>query len=190
MLKTNAWWFTLGACLLVACNRQSTAPPADATANEVAETQGGNVALAVDEAGVDENEKPETLFVGGYDEKEMEAAIEKARSQVDAFIERMAKGDGEQFSVKAAVHDGKNVEHFWLTDLVYRDGVFEGTIGNDPGVVSNVQFGQKWTVKKSEISDWMYVLNDKIHGNYTMRVLLKTAPPEEAAMYRSMLADP
>jgi len=29
-----------------------------------------------------------------------------------------------------------------------------------------------------------------MHGNYTMRPLLKTMPPEEAAKFRSLLADP
>lgn len=79
---------------------------------------------------------------------------------------------------------------FWLSDLIYKNGEFEGTINNDPGFVSNVEFGQKWTIKKAEISDWMYMRNKKMHGNYTLRPLLKTMPEDEAAKYREMLADP
>jgi uncharacterized protein YegJ (DUF2314 family) len=136
------------------------------------------------------DQKPETLVEGGYDEAEMDAAIARARSEVDSFIAILEKGDGEDFGVKAPIEDGEETEHFWLTDVSYEDGVFEGLIGNDPGVVKNVKFGQKWTIKKNEISDWMFMRDGKIHGNYTMRPLLKTLPKEEADQMRSMLANP
>lgn len=133
---------------------------------------------------------PETLVKGGYDEQEMDAAVNRARNEVDSFIEEMSEGNGTDFSVKAPVEDNGRIEHFWLTDLVYHGDEFEGMIGNDPGIVGNVKIGQKWTIKKSEISDWMFMRDGKIHGNYTMRPLLKTMPEEEAAKLRSILADP
>ena len=136
------------------------------------------------------SKSPDTLVTGKYDEQEMEAAIARARSEVDVFVGEMSKGNGTKFAVKAPIHDKDDTEHFWLTDIVYRDGKFEGVIGNEPGVVSNVKMGQKWIIKKSEISDWMFMRDGKIHGNYTMRPLLKTMPPEEAERYRSMLANP
>ena len=120
----------------------------------------------------------------------MEAAIARARSEVDVFIAEMSKGNGTDFAVKAAIQDKEDTEHFWLTDIVYRNGGFEGVIGNEPGIVTNVKSGQKWTVKKSEISDWMFMRDGKMYGNYTMRPLLKTLPEEEAAKFRSMLANP
>jgi uncharacterized protein YegJ (DUF2314 family) len=64
------------------------------------------------------------------------------------------------------------------------------TIKNDPGIVGNVKIGQSWTVKRTEISDWMFMRDGRMYGNYTMRPLLKTMPEAEAAKYRSMLADP
>lgn len=127
---------------------------------------------------------------GEYDEQEMNAAIDRAQSEVDVFLAEMEAGNGTDFSVKAPVEDGDDVEHFWLTDITYNDGQFEGLIGNDPGVVSNVTFGQKWTVAKTDISDWMFMRDGKIHGNYTMRPLLKTLPDDEAEEMRSMLAEP
>ena len=82
------------------------------------------------------------------------------------------------------------VEHFWLTDILFQNGDFIGSISNDPGIVHNVKVGQKWRVKKDEISDWMFRRNGKIYGNYTIRPLLKTMPPNEAAKYRLLLAQP
>jgi uncharacterized protein YegJ (DUF2314 family) len=136
------------------------------------------------------SQQPETLVDGGYDEAEMDAAIARARSEVDAFIAELDAGNGTNFAVKAPIEDDGETEHFWLTDVVYRDGEFEGVIGNDPGIVTNVKFGQKWTIEKSDISDWMFMRDDKMHGNYTMRPLLKTMPEQEAAKFREMLAEP
>jgi uncharacterized protein YegJ (DUF2314 family) len=132
----------------------------------------------------------DTLIKGGYDEQEMEAAIARARSEVDSFIAELSKGNGSDFAVKVPIQDKEETEHFWLTDIVYRNGKFEGVIGNDPGMVTNVKSGQKWSVKKSEISDWMFMREGKMYGNYTLRPLLKTMPEEKAAKLRSMLANP
>ena len=135
-------------------------------------------------------DQPETLVEGGYDEQEMEAAIARARSEVDSFIAELAKGNGTNFSVKAPIEDQGKTEHFWLTNVVYRDGEFAGKIDNEPGIVGNVKMGQAWTIKKEKISDWMFMRDGKMHGNYTMRPLLKTLPEKEAAKMRSILANP
>lgn len=133
---------------------------------------------------------PDTLVKSGYDEQEMDAAIARARSEVDSFISELSQPSGTNHAVKAPITDAGETEHFWLTDVSLQNGEFKGTINNDPGMVSNVKIGQAWTVKKTEISDWMFMRDGKMHGNYTMRPLLKTMPPEEAAKYRSILADP
>lgn len=138
----------------------------------------------------DREDKPETLVESGYDEQEMEAAIARARAEIDAFIAELSNPKGANHAVKAPITDGGTTEHFWLTNVTFRDGKFEGTINNEPGRVKNVRMGQKWTLNKLEISDWMYMRNGKMHGNYTMRPLLKTLPAEEAEQYRSILADP
>ena len=136
------------------------------------------------------SKSPETLVKDGYDEQEMDAAIALARSEVDSFIGEMSKGNGTDFAVKVPIEDKGEIEHFWLTDIVYRNGKFEGVIGNEPGIVTNVKSGQKWTVKKSEISDWMYMRDGKMFGNYTIRPLLKTMSEEEAARFKSIMANP
>src|SRR4030095_2447506 len=45
------------------------------------------------------SKSPETLVRGGYDEKEMDAAIARARNEVDSFIAEMSKGNGTDFAV-------------------------------------------------------------------------------------------
>ncbi len=131
----------------------------------------------------------DTLVKSGYDEQEMDAAIARARSEVDSFISELSRPTGTNHAVKAPITDAGETEHFWLTDISFQNGEFKGTINNDPVIVSNVKMGQTWTIKRNEISDWMFMRDGKMHGNYTMRPLLKTMPEDEAAQYRSILAD-
>jgi len=95
------------------------------------------------------NKKPETLVEGGYDQQEMDAAIAKAQSEVDSFIAELAKNNGSNFAVKVPITDKGETEHFWLTNVFYRDGKFSGLLGNDPGIVTNVKYGDTITVAKS-----------------------------------------
>lgn len=134
--------------------------------------------------------EPNTLVTEGYDQKEMDEAIAKAKKSVDKFIKILESGEGEDFAVKAPIKDGEKVEHFWITNIKFKDGKFIGRIGNDPGIVENVTINQKWTVGKEDISDWMFMRDDKIHGNFTMRPLLKTLPEAQAKQLRALLADP
>ena len=133
---------------------------------------------------------PDTLVKSGYDEQEMNAAIAKARSEVDSFIGELTNPTGTDHAVKVPIEDAGETEHFWLVDVSFANGEFKGTINNDPGMVGSVKIGQSWTAKMAEISDWMFMRNGKMYGNYTMRPLLKAMPEDEAAKYRSILADP
>lgn len=142
------------------------------------------------EAAANEEKLPDTLSPGGYDLDEMDAAIARAKAEVDTFISVLEKRQGSDFSVKVPITDQGETEHFWMTDVTYSNGTFEGKIGNDPAVVTNVRYQQKWRATKTEISDWSFMRDGKMHGNYTMRPLLKTFPKEEADAYRSLLANP
>lgn len=126
------------------------------------------------------SKKPETLVTGDYDEKAMDAAIARARSETDVFLKVLESGKADSFSVKAPITDKHGTEHFWITDITFKDGVFHGKIGDEPGIVKNVKFGQDWTIKREDISDWMYVRGERIHGGYTIDPLLPTMPRSEA----------
>ncbi|EGW8294460.1 YegJ family protein [Escherichia coli] len=133
------------------------------------------------------SEVSDTLVTGGYDKQAMSDAIKHARKETDKFIEVMNKKDADTFAVKAPITDHGRTEHFWLTDVTYSNGMFIGVISNDPGIVTNVEYGQEWKIKKEDISDWMYTRGDKIYGGYTIDPLLVTYPKEEADGLRAKL---
>ena len=134
--------------------------------------------------------QPDTLVQGGYDEAEMDAAIKRAIGEVDSFITELESGTGTDYAIKVPIEDAGKTEHFWLIDVSFSNGTFSGTINNDPGMVSNVTIGQKYSVEKTGISDWMYMKDGLMYGNYTLRPLLVTLPEEEAEFYRTMFATP
>jgi hypothetical protein len=90
-----------------------------------------------------------TTTVGMFDGKinrecvvlKMNAAIEKARSSVKAFIDALQspRAGRSKFSVKAAVTDAKGTEHMWLIPVTFDGKVFHGTINNDVEIVSSVK---------------------------------------------------
>lgn len=132
------------------------------------------------------NRQPDTL-VNDYSEAEMNAAIATAKRRVDEFIAVLAERGADSFSVKAPITDANGTEHFWIVDVTYANGVFTGKIGNDPGIVKNVKLGQTWTVKREDISDWIYTLGKKIHGGFTIDPLLASYPKDKADALRQQL---
>ena len=111
----------------------------------------------------------------------MAAAFEEARARLGDFISALrAKNPNQQgLSVKAFVGDESAGEHIWLSSVEYKQGVFSGRIDNLPEIVTSLSLGDRITVPKDEISDWMYIEDGKLVGGYTIRALMKLTPPEE-----------
>lgn len=126
------------------------------------------------------------------DDPEMVAAIAKARDTLPQFwqvFEKPERGESK-FSLKVKITDKRGTEHFWATDIERRDGKVFGTINNDPNIVTSVKLGDRVEIPEADISDWLYLRDDKMVGNYTVVPLLKTMPAKEAEALKSMMANP
>jgi len=122
----------------------------------------------------------------------MNAAIAKARETLPKFwaaFDHPSPGQ-DTFSLKVKITDGKAVEHFWTQNVEKKDGKIFATIGNDAEWVHNVKIGDRIEVPEADISDWFYLQNGKMVGNYTIRVLFKHMPADEVAKYKTLLAEP
>ncbi|MCP5082618.1 MAG: DUF2314 domain-containing protein [Alphaproteobacteria bacterium] len=70
----------------------------------------------------------------------------------------------DQFSLKVTIKDGAEVEQMRLADLRQENAQWSGVVNNIPRMVSNVQVGQRFTIARKDISNWMYMENGKIFG--------------------------
>ncbi len=121
----------------------------------------------------------------------MNAAIEKSRNSLPEFWKVFAAppSNVNDFSLKLAITDGKATEHFWCGEIQGNADKASCVIANEAQSVFTVAIGDRVDVDPAIISDWMYRKDGKIVGGQTIRVIVTTLPPEEAAEYKAMLAD-
>src|ERR1700752_739309 len=93
--------------------RQSSKPPKTEPKNAMRTIPRFLLVLLLIGAGCEKT--PETLIKRGYDQKEMAAAIARARGEVNDFIKVLAEKNADSFSVKAPITDAHGTEHFWIT---------------------------------------------------------------------------
>lgn len=126
------------------------------------------------------------------EDADMKAAIANARSLLPHFWQTVdAPKRGERgFALKVRITSGGEAEHFWLTPIERKDGKIFGTINNDPNKVKTVKLGQRIEVPEPDITDWLYIREGKMIGNYTLRAMFKTMPPEQAESFKKKLGEP
>ncbi|MFK7945662.1 MAG: YegJ family protein [Paracoccaceae bacterium] len=126
------------------------------------------------------------------DSPEMNAAIQDARRTLDDFLELHQAGqiDRETAALKVAVPttEGLCCEHLWMSGFTLDGGKFTGLVANDPVDVNYLKLGQAYQFARKDISDWNYQAEGKLHGAYTLRVMLPRLAPDQAAKFRAMLA--
>jgi uncharacterized protein YegJ (DUF2314 family) len=126
------------------------------------------------------------------EDKEMNAAIQRARRTIDTFwksYEALAANETDH-ALKVAIAGNGTTEHFWLTRIRRDGGKLSGVVSNRPQNVKTVKLGQRYEFTAEMISDWTFKRNGKLVGNETMRVLLPRMPEEQAAVYRQMYETP
>lgn len=115
----------------------------------------------------------------------MNQAIAQSKKEIGTFIEALANPKASQtyFSVKKPFPyqdgDATSHEHIWLSDVSFRDGKFQGLVGNDPVDVKGLKLGDKVELAKDEASDWMIIDDGYLIGGYTIIALRDGMSPEE-----------
>lgn len=109
--------------------------------------------------------------VRDFDEGAMERAIAAARrrfAEAEAWFRA-----GKQISVKlpfATRHKGGH-EHLWIQVTSITDETITGKVDNDPVDVEGLQIGASVTRPRAELTDWLYLDGETMHGGFSIEVL-------------------
>jgi uncharacterized protein YegJ (DUF2314 family) len=123
---------------------------------------------------------------------EMNAAIAHARDTLPTFWASCfaPKPTETGHALKVRFEVGAEVEHIWVIDVEkLSNGNYSGRFANEPSeLLGNI--GDQVEFKQIDISDWMFMRNEKVVGGETIRALLKSMPEEEADAMRARMEQP
>ena len=135
--------------------------------------------------------EPDVVGVAADDDA-MNAAMQAARDSYDTFLSELGSPEPTgHYSVKIRVDDGPEVEHIWLNELQLEGGALTGVVNNEPVSVSTVRLGDRVSVERERLSDWLIIDQGVYRGGFTIRVLRDLMSPDEReALDRRMESTP
>lgn len=125
----------------------------------------------------------------------MAAAIAKARATLAVFWSSYENPKPSESAPSLKVRfptRGTNGEHIWMDEVKkLGDNSYSGRFANAPRDLPGRRVGDLVEFTEAQISDWMFLRNDKIVGGETLRPMLKSSlPKREADALRARLERP
>jgi uncharacterized protein YegJ (DUF2314 family) len=127
------------------------------------------------------------IFKSPGDDAEMEQAAAKARQTFRYFWREMAWEQRrivpglDLAAVKASFSDPPelrkkkpgdlDVEHMWLVEVEFDGKKIQGTLINSPHSLKSIQEGDRLSFSGKQLFDWMYVIEGKVYGGFTVDVI-------------------
>jgi uncharacterized protein YegJ (DUF2314 family) len=128
------------------------------------------------------------------DDADMNAAIARARDTLPTFWASYdaPKPSETGHGLKVRFKVGSNrFEHIWMSDVEkLPDGNFSGRLANEPSDLPGKNEGDQVEFKQADITDWLFIRNEKIVGGETIKLLLKSMPKEQADAMRAQMEQP
>ncbi|WP_027055084.1 YegJ family protein [Mesorhizobium erdmanii] len=134
--------------------------------------------------GTDPGDDKTVIFTPG--DPEMKMATAKALARLDEFLSlaEAPPAGADRFKLKVKVRDGNVTEHFWVIPFRRTETGFVGILANQPDEVKNVVLGQNIKFTRDDISHWGYTRDGRQIGSFTVCVMFKRMPKEEADYMR------
>ncbi len=137
-----------------------------------------------------ENEKIEregesTIYLVDAADKEMNQAIKTANQTLNEFnraLENPAPSYSG-FALKTRFNTANGGEHIWISNILRIDNNYFGIVDNLPEFSEDVSIGDTIQIKKANISDWMYLDNQKLRGGYTIRIVRNRMTEQERIQF-------
>jgi uncharacterized protein YegJ (DUF2314 family) len=126
------------------------------------------------------------VYFARDDDPEMQRAIEQARTTFRYFWREMAWeqrrivpgldlacvkvpfSDPPEMQHQA---DDPEVEQMWLSDIDFDGQAITGTLINSPNWLKSIKEGDQSQVPIHGISDWMYAIEGRVYGAYTVNLM-------------------
>ena len=131
------------------------------------------------------------MFYANGEDEAMLKAFEQARKSFryfwrELYWERLRIVPALSFAcVKVAFSQELNgsteVEHMWVNDVYFDGERVCGVLVNDPNVLSNVKNGEQVSVPLEQISDWMFAIEGKTYGGFSVQAMRKAMSQSERA---------
>jgi uncharacterized protein YegJ (DUF2314 family) len=134
------------------------------------------------------------VFMFSNDDPEMQAAYERARAAFRYFWREIAWDRRriipalDMACVKAAFADDEpaakteaqpEAEQMWISDVDFNGSNITGTLINQPNWVKSVQQGDAVEIPLEQITDWMYAIDGKVYGAFTVNLMRSRMSPKE-----------
>ena len=76
-------------------------------------------------------------------------------------------------AVKAPFADpgSTHVEQMWVSNVAFDGRTIRGTLVNEPNTLRSLSEGSVVTLSIEQLSDWLYTLEDKAYGGFTVQVI-------------------
>ncbi|MBO9634543.1 MAG: DUF2314 domain-containing protein [Chitinophagaceae bacterium] len=131
------------------------------------------------------------IFFAKGDSPEMISAFEKAQSSFKYFwrelsweYRRIVPGL-DLACVKVAFtqefpgQDEPVVEHMWINEVNFDGEIISGTLINQPNELTNIDNGDAVSIPLNQISDWLFAIEGKTYGGFTIHAMRSMMEPEE-----------
>lgn len=63
------------------------------------------------------------------------------------------------------------VEHMWLSDVEFDGELISASLVNSPNALTSVKQGDRITFARDQLGDWMYVVNGRVYGGFTIQAM-------------------
>lgn len=108
-------------------------------------------------------------------DKELEQAKIEALTKIDFFIESFNKHSNDtvyMFSLKKDFVENGEHEHMWVIVKKIENNKFVGILDNEPQTIRDYRLGDKVTMNKEEIEDWVIYnsTTQEMEGGYSIKV--------------------
>ena len=132
-----------------------------------------------------EREGEPTIYSVTDNDTEMNDAIETANKTLDKFNVALTSSnpDFKYFALKTRFTNSNGGEHIWVSNITLKDNKYYGVVDNLPESTTDVKIGDTIQIVNDNISDWMYIDNQKLRGGFTIRLLRKRMTEPERKQF-------